>query len=90
MFDKWFFVTVLAVTLVVAIPLIVIWLVLQLSPELRLVATVAIIVLWGVVSGYKDWLVSKRKEKEDQRGRFDLYFLISKDVRLNILMISKS
>jgi hypothetical protein len=65
-FDKWFFVTIFAVTLVVATPLIVIWLILQVSPELRLLATIAIIVLWGVVSGYKDWIIFKRREKEDR------------------------
>ena len=66
MFDKWFFITVLSVTLVLALPLIIVWLVVQLSPELRLVATIMIIVTWGVVSGYKDWIISKRREKENE------------------------
>jgi hypothetical protein len=66
MFDRWFFITVVAVTLVLIVPLIVVWLILQVDPELRLVATIAIIVAWGVVSGYKDWIISKRKEEQSE------------------------
>ena len=66
MFDRWFFITVLSVTLVVILPLVVVWLVLQVGPELRLVATIVIIVAWGVVSGYKDWIISKRKEEQNE------------------------
>ena len=65
-FDAWFVVTILSVTLVIVLPLIVVWFVLQVSPELRLIATVLIIVLWGVVSGYKDWIISKRKEAKEK------------------------
>jgi hypothetical protein len=66
MFDQWFFITILSVTLVMIVPLVVVWLVLQVGPELRLVATVAIIVAWGVVSGYKDWIISKRREAKNE------------------------
>lgn len=58
----------ISMILVLLGPLIVVWLVLQLSPELRLVATIVIIVVWGVVSGYKDWIISKRKEEENVSG----------------------
>jgi hypothetical protein len=66
MFDRWFFITVVSVTLVLIVPLVVVWLILQVGPELRFVATVAIIVAWGVVSGYKDWIISKRKEQQGE------------------------
>jgi hypothetical protein len=66
MFDRWFFVTVMSVTLVLIVPLVVVWLILQVGPEFRLVATIAIIVAWGVVSGYKDWIISKRKEQQGE------------------------
>jgi hypothetical protein len=46
------------------LPLTVILMILQAPPEIRIFATISIVVLWGVVSGYKDWLVSKRKEAE--------------------------
>lgn len=67
-FSKWFFIIVLSVTLVVTVPLVVAWFILELGPELRLVATIAIILLWGVVAGYKDWVTARRKEEKSQRG----------------------
>jgi len=62
--DKWLWITIISAVSIVAIPLIVVWAILSISPELRIVATVAIIILWGVVSGYKDWVISKRQESE--------------------------
>jgi len=62
--DRWFWITILSVVLVLVVPLAVIWLILQVPPEIRVVATISIIVIWSVVSGYKDWIVSKRKEQE--------------------------
>jgi hypothetical protein len=35
------------------------------APEFRVVATISIIVLWGIFSGYKDWVIAKRKEEEN-------------------------
>ena len=62
--DRWFWITVISVLLVLVVPLAVVWLILQVPPEIRIVATISIIVMWSVVSGYKDWIVSKRKEEE--------------------------
>jgi hypothetical protein len=62
--DKWVWITILSVSLVIVGPLILVWGILSLPTELRVVATICIIILWGVVSGYKDWLVSKEREKE--------------------------
>jgi len=39
-------------------------LILNLPSELRLVATIAIFVSWGIVAAYKDWVKSKREEQE--------------------------
>jgi len=63
-FDKWTWITILSVFLVIAGPLVIIWGVLNLPADLRIIATICIIILWGVISGYKDWVVSKRREKE--------------------------
>lgn len=66
--DKWFWLMVISAILIIIIPLIVIWTIFYLPPELKLIATVSLIILWGVVSGYKDWVVSKRKS-EDEKGK---------------------
>jgi len=48
---------------VLILPFIVIWFILSLSPELKILATILIVVLWGVVSGYKEWITSKHREE---------------------------
>lgn len=63
--DKWTWIVILSIVLVLVVPLIVVWTVLQMAPEFRVVATISIIVLWGVISGYKDWVIAKRKEEEN-------------------------
>jgi len=64
MFNEWTWVIVISTFLILVVPLIVVWTLVQLSPEFRLVATIAILVLWGVVSGYKEWIIAKRKEEK--------------------------
>jgi hypothetical protein len=70
-FDRWFWITVLSVFLVVVVPLIIVWFILQpfVPPEGRIVATILIVVIWGVVSGYKDWLKAKRKEVREASSK---------------------
>jgi len=63
-YDKWFWFTILSVIIIIVLPLIVVLFLIQLPNELKLVSMIALIVLWGVVSGYKDWVISRRKEKE--------------------------
>jgi hypothetical protein len=62
--DKWVWITIFSVVLVMVVPLIVVLGILDMPPELRIIATLGIVVLWAVVSGYKDWIVSKRREAE--------------------------
>lgn len=62
--DKWLWITILSVLLVIALPLVVVWGILNLPADIRIVATIGIIILWGVVSGYKDWILSKERERE--------------------------
>lgn len=64
--DRWFWIIVVSAALIIIIPLIVIWTIFYLPPELKLVATIFIVILWGVASGYKDWVISKRKSEEEK------------------------
>lgn len=66
-FDKWVLITLIAAVAVIVIPLIVIWIMLQLPSEFALIATILLIILWGVASGYKDWVMSKRREEENKK-----------------------
>jgi len=62
--EKWFWIIVISVLLVVSIPLVVVWVILQLPFPYNLIATILIVITWGVASGYKDWVMTKRKEEE--------------------------
>jgi uncharacterized membrane protein len=67
--DRWVWIIILSVFAVIVIPLVTVWFILQLSPELKIVATFLIIVLWGVAAGYKDWVKTKREEEEKKLQR---------------------
>ncbi|MCJ7423387.1 hypothetical protein MUP01_03855 [Candidatus Bathyarchaeota archaeon] len=60
--DKWFWFTILSVIIIIVLPLIIVLFLIQLPDELKLVSMIALIVIWGVVSGYKDWVIARRKE----------------------------
>ena len=64
--DKWFWFTILSVITIVVLPLIIVFFLIQLPDEVKLVSMIALIVLWGVVSGYKDWVIARRKETEQR------------------------
>jgi hypothetical protein len=69
--EKWFWLIILLAALIFTVPFIVVYLVLFLPPIWGpMVATIIIVVLWGVVSGYKDWLTAKRKEEEKKSREF--------------------
>ena len=62
--EKWLWIIILGIIAIIAIPLVVVWIILNLPPVLRLVATVFIIIGWGIAAGYRDWVMSKRREEE--------------------------
>jgi glucan phosphoethanolaminetransferase (alkaline phosphatase superfamily) len=66
--ERWYWFIVIGVVLVVVVPLLLVWVILSMDPIIRVIFTVLIILAWGLVSGYKDWLVSKRKEQAKAQG----------------------
>jgi hypothetical protein len=67
--DKWTWIIILSIISIIVLPLVVIWCILQLPPIGALVATIGIILLWGVASGYKDWVIAKHKEEAARREK---------------------
>jgi hypothetical protein len=65
--EKWLWIIVLGVTAILVGPLLIIWFILYLPGEFKVVATILIIIGWGVAAGYKDWLQNKRREEEKRR-----------------------
>jgi hypothetical protein len=64
--EKWFWIIIILLILIFVMPFIVIMLLVFLPYPLNTILTVCILVCWGIVSGYKDWITSK-SEKEDKR-----------------------
>jgi len=67
--DRWVWIIILSVSAIIIIPLLTVLFILELSPELKIVATILIVVLWGVAAGYKDWVKAKREEEEKKLQR---------------------
>ncbi len=65
--EEWLWIIILGLAVVLIGPLLIIWVILYLPIELKVVATALIIIGWGVAAGYKDWLQNKRREEEKRR-----------------------
>lgn len=66
--EEWLWIIILSVIAIIIFPLILIWLVLYLPSELRLIITIVLVIGWGIAAGYKDWLMEKRKEEKKKTG----------------------
>lgn len=64
--EEWLWIIILALAAILVLPFVIIWVVLLLPAELKILATVFIVVGWGVAAGYKDWLVTRRREEESK------------------------
>lgn len=66
--DRWYWYIVLLVAAIVIVPFIAVYIVLLLpaiwGPAFFMVG---LVIIWGVVSGYKDWVTARRKEEEEKR-----------------------
>jgi hypothetical protein len=62
--EKWFWVIVLALITIILTPFIIVAVMLDLPPILRLVGMVLLVVCWGVAGAYREWTKRKREEEE--------------------------
>jgi len=63
--EKWLWILILGLILVMLGSLLIVYCIILLPFPLNTIALVALIVLWGVASGYREWL---KKEKEKELG----------------------
>ncbi len=66
-FNKWVWLIVVSVVLIMVVPFIVVLGILALPSDLRLVATIIIVILWGVAAGYKEWIRAQRGEHPEKK-----------------------
>jgi glucan phosphoethanolaminetransferase (alkaline phosphatase superfamily) len=62
--QKWLWMIIFSLILIVVFPFLLVLLILSLPPPYNAVATVLLVIGWGVAAGYKDWIMSKEGEKE--------------------------
>lgn len=62
--EKWLWIIILVLTVIIVAPLVIIWFILVLPFPLNTILTILLIVGWGIAAGYKEWVIAKRKEEE--------------------------
>ncbi|MCS7125051.1 MAG: hypothetical protein NZ932_06550 [Candidatus Bathyarchaeota archaeon] len=65
MTSKWYWIIVSIGIAVFLTPYLIVLVILYLPPPINAIAIFGIIVAWGIVAGYKDWIISQRKGKDD-------------------------
>ena len=64
--EKWLWIIILAIIAIITTPLLVVYVILMLEFPYNTIATIALVAVWGVVAGYKDWIISKRKDEKQK------------------------
>jgi len=60
---KWLWIIIISCILILVGPLLIVWVIVQLPYPFNVIATICLIGGYGVVAGYKDWILSKAKER---------------------------
>jgi len=61
--EKWIWIIIGLCILILVLPWAVLWVILQMPTILAAVFAWTLIISWGVVAGYKDWLMDAKKRK---------------------------
>jgi hypothetical protein len=64
LFNKWLWIIIGCGVAVVIFPFLILIALLKSPPWVGATATILIIAGWGIVGGYKDWLMHKRKQEK--------------------------
>lgn len=64
--EKWLWIIILGVIAVITTPLLIVYFILMLEFPYNTIATIGLVAVWGVVAGYKEWVISKRKEEKQK------------------------
>jgi len=62
--EVWLWIIVFSLIFILVGPFVVIFIIMQLPQQMKIVVVVFIIVGWGVAKGYKDWILYKRKKEK--------------------------
>jgi len=69
-FNKWVWILIIFLITICVLPILIIWLILFLPSPYNAIATTFIIFSWGIVAGYKEWILFKKKEEHKKNRGF--------------------
>lgn len=64
LFNQWLWIIILGMSAILIGPFIALYGIFALPIPHRGLATILIIIGWGIAAGYKDWVITKRKEEK--------------------------
>jgi len=62
--NKWLWIIIGCLCAIVIVPLMVLWVMMIVPPWLAATLTILILISWGIASGYKEYLLYKRKSEQ--------------------------
>lgn len=67
LFNRWLWIIIFGMSAILIGPFIAVYGIFALPLSYRGLAIILIVIGWGIAAGYKDWVISKRKEKTKTR-----------------------
>jgi len=64
--QKWLWIIIFSLISIVVFPFLLVLLIISLPPPYNAIATVILVIGWGVAAGYKDWIISKGEEQAEK------------------------
>ncbi len=66
--ERWLWTIIIVLFAILIGPLLIIEFIFVLPGDLKAVATILIVVFWGVFAGYRDWLKERREKAAKETG----------------------
>lgn len=65
--EKWLWIIIVSLIFMVLFSFTLVWILLLLPEPFNLAAFMTFIIAWGIASGYKDWILSRKKEETKKK-----------------------
>lgn len=62
--EKWLWIIILLLIVIMVGPLFIAFFILLLPFPFNTIATILLVVGWGIAAGYKEWILEKKKERK--------------------------
>jgi len=64
--SRWYWIIVTTATAVIITPFLLLILIVNLPTPYNFLSIFAIVIAWGIVAGYKDWIIARAKEEKQK------------------------